>query len=153
MLADTTLREMCNRAKQWLKADGLDGPRVTRANAINEDHMALDILDLLGELTVLRALLDASESRKDMLAAHLWLSEQAVPMARTLTERVKSLAASRQNLAKCLARLQPLLSVLRDWSWEEIEKDGVLPRELPVELRVIQAFAAVERAEKEASRG
>jgi len=41
------LKDACERAETWIRLR--DGSRVTRDEALNEDHMALDVLDLARE--------------------------------------------------------------------------------------------------------
>ena len=52
-------RDMKERAEKWIHVAG--APIVTRDSAIGEEHMALDVLELLDEMAKLRARIDVLE--------------------------------------------------------------------------------------------
>ncbi len=58
------LQDMRERAERWLPMLYSSGQRITRENAINEDHMALDVIDLINEVGELRMAID------DVLGPH-----------------------------------------------------------------------------------
>lgn len=96
MIDADEITDMRERALAWA-TDKYTGLVITRERAIGEDHMALDVLDLVAEVSRLRGLLDVAKDlevkRVQLLGTHeaeMRRLDVAVAEARAESERMRA---------------------------------------------------------------
>lgn len=141
MISDNDRVEMAQRAQRWLKADGLDGPRVARENALNEEHMALDVLELRGEVERIKAAALAS-STEDLALVTKALDRWQAGMDET-RPMVEKLAAIAERAIEQRDEVQRQLGCEREHSTFLSNANG----RLFGEKAEVEAFCAKVRGE------
>ncbi len=85
------LEKMRKGAESWLGGQGRTISRVTRETALGEEHMALDVLDLIAEVERLRAALHEACDIGERFIEDTHRSYEAMPWPDTVVARFAEL--------------------------------------------------------------